>query len=172
MLGTAMLRTLAAGLVVGLLLTSAAAAAPLAAPTGPVVLTVTGAITNTNNGAAAEFDMAMLDALNSRTTVTKTPWYDGAETFKGPLGSALLEAVGAEGTTLKVLALNDYESDIPMSDFTDYPVILATTLGGAPMSVREKGPIFVIYPFDEKPDLNNETYYGRSAWQVKSIEVK
>ena len=39
------------------------------------------------------------------------------------------------------------------------------------MSVRDKGPLFVIYPFDEAPELNNETYYGRSAWQVKSIEV-
>jgi len=167
-----MLTKFATGLVAALVLSSAAFAAPLPAPTGPVVLTVTGAIANTNNGAAAEFDMAMLDALTSHTTVTKTPWYDGAKMFSGPLGSALLETVGASGKTLKVLALNDYESEIPASDFTDYTVILATALDGKPMSIRDKGPIFVIYPFDEQPSLNNETYYGRSAWQVKSIEVK
>ena len=160
------------GLIAALMLSSASFAAPLPAPTGPVVLTVTGAIANTNNGAAAEFDMAMLDALTSHTTMTKTPWYDGVKTFRGPLGSALLETVGALGKTLKVLALNDYESEIPSTDFTDYAVILATTLDGKPMSIRDKGPIFVIYPFDEQPSLNNETYYGRSAWQVKSIEVK
>jgi hypothetical protein len=162
----------AAGLAAAIMLSSAGYAAPLPAPTGPVVLTVTGAIANTNNGTAAEFDMAMLDALARHTTVTKTPWYDGPQTFSGPLGAAVLEAVGASGKTLKVLALNDYESEIPASDFTDYTVILATALNGKPMSIRDKGPIFVIYPFDEQPSLNNETYYGRSAWQVKSIEVK
>ena len=59
-----------------------------------------------------------------------------------------------------------------MEDFANYPVILATRLDGAEMSVRDKGPIFVIYPFDDAPELNNETYFGRSAWQVKSIEVR
>lgn len=167
-----MLRILTTGALMGLLLSTAAFADGLAAPTGDVVLHVTGKISKTNNGDAADFDMAMLEALAGRTTTTATPWYDAAKTFSGPLGSALLEAVGASGTTLKVLALNDYASEIPVSDFTQYPVILATKLDGEAMSIRDKGPIFVIYPFDEMPDLNNETYYGRSAWQVKSIAVE
>lgn len=154
-----------------LLSVSPVAAAELAKPTGKVILEVTGKIANTNDGTAADFDMQMLDALASRTTVTATPWYDSAKSFAGPTGKALLDAVGASGETLRVTALNDYVTEIPLSDFKDYPVILATTLDGEPMSVRDKGPIFVIYPFDEQPDLNNETYYGRSAWQVKSIEV-
>ena len=40
-----------------------AEAGSLSSPTGPVVLTVTGRITNTNAGKTAEFDMAMLEAL-------------------------------------------------------------------------------------------------------------
>ena len=125
-----MLRILATGALMGLLLSTAAFADGLAAPTGDVVLHVTGKISKTNNGDAADFDMAMLEALAGRTTTTATPWYDAAKTFSGPLGSALLEAVGASGTTLKVLALNDYASEIPVSDFTQYPVILATKLDG------------------------------------------
>ena len=158
-------------LMAGMLSTSAIAAS-LNAPTGPVILTVTGAVANTNDGTAAVFDMDMLNALASRTTVTKSPWYDSAQTFTGPLGSALLAAVGASGTTLKVVAINDYVTEIPVADFNQYNVILATTLDGKEMSLRDKGPIFIIYPFDEQPQLNNETYYGRSAWQVKSIEVQ
>ena len=167
-----MLRILAAGALMGLLFSTTAHADGLAAPTGDVVLHVTGKISKTNNGDAADFDMAMLEALAGRTTTTATPWYDATKTFSGPLGSALLDAVGASGTSMKVVALNEYETEIPVSDFTQYPVILATKLDGEAMSVRDKGPIFVIYPFDEMPDLNNETYYGRSAWQVKSIEVE
>ena len=153
-------------------LSTAALADSLPAPTGDVVLEVTGKIANTNKDGAAVFDMAMLAALPQRTTITTSPWYDGKQTFAGPLGWALLNQVGATGTTLKVTALNDYVSEIPVGDFKDYKVILATSLNGEPMSVRDKGPIFIIYPFDEEPSLNNETYYGRSAWQVKSIEVE
>lgn len=162
---------LAAGAALALLACTPTFADALAKPAGPVILEVTGAIANTNGDGKADFDMAMLDALTQRTTATHSPWYDGSKTFAGPLGSALLAAVGASGKTLKVTALNDYVSEIPASDFVSYPVILATSLDGEPMSVREKGPIFIIYPFDEQPALDNETYYGRSAWQVKSIEV-
>ena len=153
-------------------LSTAALADSLPTPTGDVVLEVTGKIANTNKDGAAVFDMAMLAALPQRTTITTSPWYDGKQTFAGPLGWALLNQIGATGTTLKVTALNDYVSEIPVGDFKDYKVILATSLNGEPMSVRDKGPIFIIYPFDEEPSLNNETYYGRSAWQVKSIEVE
>ena len=39
------------------------------------------------------------------------------------------------------------------------------------MSIRDKGPIFMIYPFDKNPELYNEKYFSRSVWQIKSIEV-
>lgn len=164
--------SLAAAVMVASLFPVAAGAAPLAPPTGPVVLEVSGDIANTNTSGVAAFDMLMLDQLAGGTTTTRTPWYDGARTFTGPLASALLDAVGATGSTIVVTALNDYVSEIPVSDFRDYPVLLATKVDGKLMSVRDKGPIFVIYPFDASPELNNETYYGRSAWQVKSIEIK
>ncbi len=157
--------------VAAFLLASPSFSAELPQPTGKVILEVTGLIENANHDGVAQYDMAMLDALGTHETSTATPWYNGVKKFAGPLGGALLDAVGASGTQLKVTALNDYITVIPISDFRDYDVILATKLDDAPMSVRDKGPIFVIYPFDEHPTLNNETYYGRSAWQVKSIEI-
>jgi hypothetical protein len=39
------------------------------------------------------------------------------------------------------------------------------------MSVREKGPLFVMYPFDEQPALRTSVYFGRCIWQLKAIEV-
>ena len=51
-------------------------------------------------------------------------------------------------------------------------MILATKRDGAMMSVREHGPIFVIYPFDQEPDLYNEKYFSRSVWQVSTIIVE
>lgn len=143
----------------------------LEVPAGNVVLTVRGAIANTNVEQTAQFDLAMLDALTQRTTVTDTPWYEGKRSFSGPLASALFDAVGAQGTMVTVTALNDYSAEIPLEDFVQNPVILASRLDGLELSVRDKGPLFVIYPFDIAPDLYNEVYFGRSVWQVTSITI-
>ncbi|WP_244635927.1 molybdopterin-dependent oxidoreductase [Chthonobacter albigriseus] len=155
-----------------LLALSAFPAAALDAPKGEVILVVKGAITNTNGPDGASFDMAMLDALASRTTSTATPWVEGKVDFKGPLGSAILDAVGATGTSMTVTALNDYSVEVPVADFREHEVILATTLNGEPMSVRDKGPLFIIYPFDSEPQLYNELYFSRSVWQIATIDVK
>lgn len=146
-------------------------ASELADPAGEVLLTVTGLIANTNGDGAADFDAAMLAALPGRDTVTETPWHEGTPTFTGPLGTALLDAVGATGGTLRITALNDYSVEVPVSDLRDYPVIFATHIDGTVMAVRDKGPIFLIYPFSEHPELLNEVQFGRSAWQIRSIEV-
>jgi hypothetical protein len=165
------------GRVLALALAALAAATPafpeeLQNPIGPVVLTVTGVISNTNAPGAAEFDLEMLDALEQRVSTVETPWYDGPITFEGPLGSAILDAVGARGDTIVITALNDYSSPVPADDFRTWPVILATRQDGKRMAVRDKGPLFVIYPFDLDPILQNEVYFGRSVWQVRSIDVR
>lgn len=168
-----MFKTILASLVLAAGLAAApAVAGDLPKPQGKVVLTVTGKIGTQNSTEGAQFDLAMLENLPGRVSSVNTPWYDSRKTFEGPLGSAVLDAVGATGTTLRVVALNDYAAEIPAEDFRKHAVILATKLDGKPMSVREKGPIFVIYPFDADPSLFNEKYFNRSVWQVKSIEVR
>lgn len=146
-------------------------AAELAHPQGDVVLTVTGDLAQTNAEGRAEFDLAMLDALPQRTTVATTPWYTGEQAFSGVIVKDLLDAVGAKGTTATFVALNDYSADIPLEDFAALPVILATRINGELLSVRDKGPLFVIYPFDLDPELNNEVTFSRSVWQVGEVKV-
>jgi hypothetical protein len=143
----------------------------LAQPSGRVILTVTGKIGAANADGAAVFDLAMLDAMARRTTTAETPWFDKAHSFEGTLLSAVLDAAGATGRALRVQAINGYEAVIPMEDVAAYPIILATRIDGKELSVRDKGPLFVIYPFDDHPELYNEVYFNRSVWQVEAVEV-
>jgi hypothetical protein len=143
----------------------------LPAPQGDVILTVSGNITRTNGDGLARFDRAMLQDLQQGTITTATPWFEAAHDFSGPLGMALLDAVGAQGANLRVIALNDYAATVPTSDLRDLGVVLATRLDGQVMSVRDKGPLFLIYPFDDNPDLFDEVYFGRSVWQIARIDV-
>ncbi len=150
---------------------SVAHADGLMEPQGPVVLTVFGNITHTNGDGVAQFDLDMLAALEQRSTTANTPWFDGPRDFDGPLATAILDAVGANGSAMRVIALNDYSANVPIEDTRSFPVVFATHLNGQVMSVRDKGPLFLIYPFDEFPELFNEIYFGRSVWQITQIEV-
>jgi hypothetical protein len=147
-------------------------AASLPQPTGKVILTMSGKIANTNKDGTAVFDQAMLEKLGTESFSTATPWYDGKVTFEGPRMAKVLDAVGANGTSVQVKALNDYATEIPMEDFKKYPVILAMKRDGNYMPVRDKGPLFIVYPYDSDPDLKHQRFYSRSAWQVAQIIVK
>ena len=136
------------------------------------ILTISGKIAATNGKPERSFDRAALEAIGLETVETVTPWYTGKMKFEGVAMAKLLGTVGAQGTSVTVTALDDYVSTIPIEDFTKYHVILTMKRNGTDMAVSDKGPLFVIYPYDSKPELQNQTYYSRSAWQVKRIEVK
>ena len=154
------------------MLTAALPARALVRPAGPVVLTIGGRVRMPNDGGVAHFDMEMLAALPQMSFTTHTPWYAQARRFTGPLLRDVLAAAGAQGTLLRLLALNDYKVDMPYEDAQRHDVIVARLLDDRPMAVRDKGPLFVIYPFDAQPELRNPVYYGRSAWQLRTIEVR
>ena len=140
-------------------------------PAGAIVLTVSGRVRKINDGRRAQFDMAMLEALPQQVVVTRTPWFNQIRRFTGPLLRDVLSAAGAQGTLLRLVALNDYQVDMPFDDAQRYDVIIARLLDDKPMAVRDKGPLFVVYPFDTRPELRSATYYSRSAWQLRTIDV-
>lgn len=130
-------------------------------PRGPVVLTV----------GKATFDMAMLERMKQRSIRTATPWYDNAREFTGPLLRDVLAAAGVPAVgSARFTALNDYRVEIPLDDARRHDVILARLIDGKPIGVREKGPLFVMYPFDEHPELRTTVHFSRCIWQLKSIE--
>ncbi len=144
---------------------------PLAAPGGRVILTVSGRIGVTNEGSSARFDRAMLEEIGMASFTTATPWYDGPVTFEGVPMTKLLQRVGAQGEMVQAVALNDYSTEIPIADFAQYNVLLALKREGNYLTIRDKGPLFIVYPYDSDPALKSPRYYGRSAWQVARLVV-
>ncbi|WP_157727683.1 molybdopterin-dependent oxidoreductase [Stappia sp. ES.058] len=136
---------------------------------GEVVLTVDGRVAG---DAPAEFTLADLQALGTERIETTTPWHDGLMVFEGVALSRLMAHVGARGDTLTGIALNDFYTEIPLSDAAEFDVLVAYRANGADLTVRDKGPLFIIYPFDRFPELRNELYYSRSIWQLRRLTVK
>ncbi len=161
-------------LALPLLLTGCAATAQAATPPA-AVLTITGSrLGPPAQAGRVALELAALQQLAQRKILSATPWYSSVSEFTGPLLRDVLKAAGAglDGSgSLRCTALNDYRVEIPLDDVRRFDVVVAHLFNGKPMSVREKGPLFVIYPFDEQPQLRTSTYFGRCIWQLKSIEL-
>lgn len=149
-----------------------AGAQQLRQPTGSVVLTVSGDISNTNATGEAHFDLAMLESLSPATIHTTTKWTEGVQRFDGVLVREILRVVGANGETVLAFALNDYVVSFPVMEFSRYPVLAAIKMNGDYLRVRDKGPIWVVYPRDHHPELQNASSDHKWIWQLKRIHVK
>lgn len=156
-----------------LLALAAGVAAALEPPAGKVLLTVTGQIAQRNSPDGAQFDIALLERLPQVSYRTATPWYPEPRKFTGVRLRDLLAAVGATPRAgVSAEAINDYRALIPTEDFAEHDVIVAWRLDDAPMAVRDKGPLLIMYPFDAEPKLRTAIYYGRAVWQLRSLDVR
>jgi hypothetical protein len=147
-------------------------ASALDLPDGPVVLSVSGRLRQPNRGTVAAFDMAMLGRLPQASFSTRTPWYAQARRFTGPLLRDVLAAAGNQGSVMRAAALNGYRVDIPVDDAQRHDLLLARLLDDKPMPVRDKGPLFLIYPFDQQAALRNALYFSRCVWQLNTIDLQ
>ena len=149
-----------------------ARAASLQKPSGEPILEIGGSISVHNGDGVAVFDRAMVEALGTKVVVTTTPWHTGPVRFEGVSLDQLMKTVGAEGRSVKATALDDYSATVPLEDFARHGVILALKRDGQYMAPDDQGPLFIIYPYDSNPELHSETYYARSVWQVKRLDVQ
>ena len=150
--------------------TGPAEAAPQSVPDAHALLTVSGLRDGTP--AVVAFDMAALSALPQVSFTTSTIWTEGPQTFTGvPLG-AVLAAAGMTGRTLQATAANDYAVQIPVETWPRNGPVIAYLRNGKPMTLRDKGPLWIVYPYDSDPAYRSEVIYTRSIWQLERIAVQ
>lgn len=142
---------------------------PVSADNAPVVLTVQ--VSQTAD--PIELTDADLMAMDQQSFVTSTLWTKQDHQFSGPSLHDVLVESGAEPTVpVKLIAANDYAATLePEMIGEEYPII-ANRIDGAPYSIREKGPLWVIFPFDKGPEYNTELHYGLSVWQLTDIVLE
>ncbi len=158
--------------VFALLFGIATTASAVDAPAGPALLTIGGAIANTNQDGKLVLDEKAFEALPFTTVKTETPWTTGMVTFEGVSLKALLDLAGAKGATVHAVALNDYAVDVPVADGMNPDVIVAYRMNGERMRVRDKGPLWLIYPLSSQPELRNEATNSKMIWQIKELDIQ
>lgn len=142
---------------------------PVAAQTAMLDLQITAP-----GGTETMLDLAALDAMPQESFRTGTIWTNGTSRFSGVPLAALLERMGVSRDGrghVELVALNDYRVQIPMDEIGETAPIVATRVDGEPMPVREKGPYWVVYPYDRAAEFRTEYTFARSIWQLAEVRV-
>ena len=126
---------------------------------------------NADGQEQASLTMTEIEALPAETFTTTTVWTEGDVKFSGPSLKTILDALEFDGEAAKLFAINDYAINIPVSELEDNFPIVAYKRDGKYMSIRDKGPLWVVYPYDFDESYRSETAYSRSIWQLVKVSV-
>lgn len=118
------------------------------------------------------FDFEALSGMTSTKFETTTIWTEGIQSFEGIPLKALLTGFDITDGTVLATAVNDYAIDIPVSEISNSAPIIAYKQNGERMSLRDKGPLWLVYPYDSNVEFQTEVTYSRSIWQLDRIEIK
>jgi hypothetical protein len=118
----------------------------------------------------AELTLEALMEMPQTTFTTSTIWTEGEVTFVGVSLYDLFAAYEITEGDVSAIAINDYKVTVPVTDATEDGPIVAYTMNGEEMHRRDKGPLWVVYPYDSKSSYQTETIYSRSIWQLNRLD--
>lgn len=153
------------------LLAALAWAGPIHAQSGPSILRIID-----HTGAVIEIDEDRIKAMPWAEYSTHTAFTAGKQEFRGPLMRDLLASVGIsrahlEGRSIKLTALNDFSIQFPVNDAWKYDVMIAREMNGKPLRLRDKGPLWLVYPRDLFTELQRAAVDERWVWQLQEIAI-
>lgn len=128
---------------------------------GGVILTVTGAIANSNRGPldpstdllfihhnlplgrSMAFNREALLALPQRKVKAVALKLEDSE-YSGPALLDVLKAAGATGGEIRVVAVDGYAADFKLRDIAGQEWVLALSRNGKPLGLGDLGPVWLL----------------------------
>lgn len=180
------LSALAAGLALLVLPATEAPAAQNAEQNEAGIVTMSGAIDQTNRTPITEttpsvfarhgimfdngyeFTHNALAGFPQTTYVEEHPRLGG--TYSGPLLSDLLKEVGATGDKLVLTGLDGYTVDTTRANIEEHQPILAIEKDGEPLVIGEMGPTRLVYPTTGDAERDSQLR-KQGAWALYHIGV-
>lgn len=157
---------------------------------GETLLTIAGAVENTNREAfnpffdgflkyhdkefdkAFVFDAEALAALpqQSITVNADTEDWPGALSMQGPLLKDVIAAAGAEGKGLTVYALDGFGLEMNAERIAAHDWVLAMKVNGEPLGIGGLGPLWLVYDTGDRVAVEDEEKTW--VWSVFYIEAE
>lgn len=125
-----------------------------------------------NSDDSRALTLADLEEMPQTTIMTANEFTDGVVAYQGPLARDVIKRFGLDASEkIRFVASNDYSIDIPTRDLMDYDVVLALRADGERLSRRTRGPIWLMYPISDHPELQDPIFNSRLIWQVERMEA-
>ena len=113
---------------------------------------------------------AQLLALPQHEFKTLHEWTAVTEIFRGPLLEDILD-LACKGTTSFILkALNDYNVTIDFTGLKQYKPLVAHSINGERLSVRDKGPLWIMIDHG-KYNIERKNLSALMIWQLFDITI-
>ncbi|ESR23094.1 molybdopterin-dependent oxidoreductase [Lutibaculum baratangense] len=113
-----------------------------------------------------------LKSLGWESLTTATPWDQKVVSFGGVPLAKVLRYAGVRSDIVQAIALNDYRADLDVSKAESWDAFLACEIDGMPISVREKGPCWIVFPWSRRPELVNGDVMAVSVWQLHVLRAQ
>ena len=84
---------------------------------------------------------------------------------------SVLDWLEAEPGKITANAANDYRISLAPDTVDHKFPILATRKNGVPFSLRDSGPIWLVYPYDSSEQYRTDLIYAQSVWQLVRLSV-
>lgn len=151
-------------------LTAGAAVPP---PQEEVILTIHGKVGIANRENKIEMDRPTIEAVGKIAYTVDDPFEERQIRYTGVLMANLLDLwqIDKTATTLHLTALNDYHTEIAISELREYPVMLALEADGQYMQPDYRGPAMIVYPIHHY-EFHVSEVRAKWIWQLQTIEVQ
>jgi len=147
--------------------------APIPLPAQETILTVTGKVKAMNSDNAILMDRATIEAAGVVEYTVTDPFEERPITYRGVLMRDLLSLwqVNEDAKQVHLIALNDYKIDIPIAEFSQYPILFALQADGVYMEPDYRGPAMLVYPVDQY-EFDLIVVQRNWIWQIKAIDIQ
>ncbi|WP_205789976.1 hypothetical protein [Microvirga makkahensis] len=136
-----------------------------------MLLIISGSTGQTAMGYEARLDRNMLESLRPASVETFSfVW------AKKPLCEDIPRRIvpgreGRKGTSIVVTVPNRCKITTPLGDLK-YEPVSAMRVDGQVLTLRDKGPPWVVYPGEAAPALQAPIYEARWIWQLIRLQVE
>jgi len=128
-------------------------------------------INASSEGINKKYTLEALLTLPQYDVQTKLPWTQEAHIYSGPYLKDVLQSAKVEGGQLTLEALDYYSVSLDFQKIAKFNPILALKKDGKALTIRSKGPIWLILPIDDYPQLNAAIYNDYMVWHLVKISV-
>lgn len=127
------------------------------------------ALTVSDSNGSTIWEVQDLDALEQVELLTATTWSEKPIRFSGPLVRDVLKGSGITDPSdiIRATAYNGYHVDIPVAEFHDHDVLLASRANGELIRLEDRGPYRFIYDFS-KVGAKKDSYW---IWMLEKVVV-